>query len=289
MMSRPTGKTIEDDALAGSLERRHVRVPSRAPGTPGGAVPDAGSGIHDWNVACEVLSGPSTGIECTEILHIAAAEGNEVTVPASHDCLVFVIDGTGTLKPKAGNHPSRTTALCGPCALFVPAGTGATLQVTSPAARLLAALDLTGAGDPEEGRTSKPQITVIAVNPAFAAGYRGTTGVGSDFAVQPLVSRASGSERLKAFVATVKPGSGMDLHFHRFDQFYFILSGQMEIGVGEDAFTAQAGSLVVIPAGLVHRNRNAGSDDLTQLTIVSHEPPQGRKPSTAVTIHPHGR
>jgi len=287
-IGNPHKETEAADLLAASLQRRHVRFPrlSRG-GRPGQAGYDTGLSFHDWSAGYEVLSGPSTGIECTEIGYISAREGEEVSFPASRDCLLFAIDGAGTFTSNGEPLPCTITALRAPCALFIPAGTGGALQVASPNARLLAVSDLTPdltrAGDPARAHPSMP-LTAIAVSPAFPASYRGTTGVGSDFAVQPLVSRSSGSSRLKAFAATMKPGSGMDFHFHRFDQFYFVLTGEMEVGMGNELFTAAAGSLVVIPAGVVHRNRNARSDDLMQLTIVSHEPPQGHKPSTAVRI-----
>jgi mannose-6-phosphate isomerase-like protein (cupin superfamily) len=58
---------------------------------------------------------------------------------------------------------------------------------------------------------------------------------------------------------TTMPGDGVPLHVHdRDEEFYYILEGAYEIQAGDERFTAEAGSMVVIPRDVPHRVRNAG-------------------------------
>ena len=62
------------------------------------------------------------------------------------------------------------------------------------------------------------------------------------------------------------------LHKHRFDQFYFVLSGATDVQLGTDKVRAQADSLVRIPAGLPHYALNEGVDDVVQIEILLPAP-----------------
>jgi mannose-6-phosphate isomerase-like protein (cupin superfamily) len=58
---------------------------------------------------------------------------------------------------------------------------------------------------------------------------------------------------------TTMPGDGVPLHIHnQDDEFYYILEGAYEIRAGDKRFTAEAGSMVVIPRNVPHRFHNAG-------------------------------
>jgi quercetin dioxygenase-like cupin family protein len=53
-------------------------------------------------------------------------------------------------------------------------------------------------------------------------------------------------------------GSPAGMHVHEVDQIFFIVEGAMNLEIDGRASTAVAGSLVVFPAGVPHRNWNDG-------------------------------
>lgn len=96
------------------------------------------------------------------------------------------------------------------------------------------------------------------------------------FASQHLATRATGSEHCRIYAAIVDPGArGPPLHFHDFDQFYFILKGTFAVQIGHDRTMAETGDLVVLPKGIVHENWNASQDEEMHLTIIVPEPKEG--------------
>jgi oxalate decarboxylase/phosphoglucose isomerase-like protein (cupin superfamily) len=67
---------------------------------------------------------------------------------------------------------------------------------------------------------------------------------------------------------TTMPGDGVSLHVHdRDEEFYYILEGAYEMQAGEERFTAEAGSMVVIPRDVPHQFRNAGAVPARALMI----------------------
>ena len=67
---------------------------------------------------------------------------------------------------------------------------------------------------------------------------------------------------------TTLPGEGVSLHVHdRDEEFYYILEGAYEMQAGDERFTAQAGSMVVIPRDVPHQFRNAGDVPARALMI----------------------
>lgn len=67
---------------------------------------------------------------------------------------------------------------------------------------------------------------------------------------------------------TTLPGDGVSLHVHdRDEEFYYILEGAYEMEAGGERFTAEAGSLVVIPRDVPHQFRNTGDVPARALMI----------------------
>jgi mannose-6-phosphate isomerase-like protein (cupin superfamily) len=67
-------------------------------------------------------------------------------------------------------------------------------------------------------------------------------------------------------------GQGPTLHVHRFDQIYYITDGTMQIQIGLESYTAGPHTLVTIPAGMPHRNLNAGPEAEFHLNLRIPEP-----------------
>jgi len=54
-------------------------------------------------------------------------------------------------------------------------------------------------------------------------------------------------------------GDSIPLHRHRIDEVVVYLAGEFEVRLGEESLAVRAGDIVVIPAGVVHSQRNTGS------------------------------
>jgi quercetin dioxygenase-like cupin family protein len=91
---------------------------------------------------------------------------------------------------------------------------------------------------------------------------------------QELIGAASGSESCMVSYIVTPPGGGSPagLHVHEVDQLFFILSGTMQIEIAGTTETAPAGSLVVFPKGVPHRNWNAGPRETVHLAINTPTP-----------------
>jgi quercetin dioxygenase-like cupin family protein len=73
---------------------------------------------------------------------------------------------------------------------------------------------------------------------------------------------------LSLLETTFDPGSGVDPHFHKghSDSFY-VLEGELEFHVGDEAFTATPGSYVLAPPNVVHHFRNMGDTPARVLNL----------------------
>lgn len=76
-----------------------------------------------------------------------------------------------------------------------------------------------------------------------------------------------------AYIVT-PPGSGSPagLHVHDFDQTFYILEGVMQIEMEGERHAVAAGSIVVFPKSVPHRNWNEGPSDTIHLAINTPAP-----------------
>lgn len=106
------------------------------------------------------------------------------------------------------------------------------------------------------------------------------------FAYQSLAERSTGSQNLRVNFVEVQPGAGSpDYHIHDFDQFYFILEGEMTVDIGKRRQSAARHHFVNLPSGIVHRNYNAGSVPEVHFALLAPEPLPGAIFDYAVDIH----
>jgi mannose-6-phosphate isomerase-like protein (cupin superfamily) len=95
----------------------------------------------------------------------------------------------------------------------------------------------------------------------------------SRFSQVILADRSSGLDTLSLGVFRVPPGArSPGLHMHRFDQIYYVIGGTMGVEIGFSEYVAGPDTLVVIPAGMPHRNWNAGTDVEYHLNLRVPEP-----------------
>ena len=94
------------------------------------------------------------------------------------------------------------------------------------------------------------------VQPAGAP-YRPSHVPGFDLAT--VAGPSTGSHGITINLAKVEKASpGTDWHIHRFDQLYWILEGRLTVEIADQKFDVDPGHLVVLPAGVPHRNHNGG-------------------------------
>lgn len=62
-------------------------------------------------------------------------------------------------------------------------------------------------------------------------------------------------------------GSPAGMHTHSVDQIFYILGGTMNLEIAGERAEAGPGALVVFPAGVPHRNWNAGSEATVHIAI----------------------
>lgn len=86
---------------------------------------------------------------------------------------------------------------------------------------------------------------------------------------QRLLDHDSGARTCSiSYIRTpVGGGSPAGLHVHDVDQIFYVLGGTMNIEVDGRATEARAGTLIVFPAGIPHRNWNGGSEPTIHLAI----------------------
>jgi mannose-6-phosphate isomerase-like protein (cupin superfamily) len=129
-----------------------------------------------------------------------------------------------------------------------------------------------------DAKSSTAAPSVIPVDPAK---FEGT-----GFAYQALVGREMGAQTMRMNVLRVAPGAGSpDFHIHAFAQIYIIQDGDMTLDIGRKRVQASKNSVVVLPAGVVHRNFNASGADERHVSLLVPEPAEGEIFDFAVTIH----
>jgi mannose-6-phosphate isomerase-like protein (cupin superfamily) len=96
------------------------------------------------------------------------------------------------------------------------------------------------------------------------------------FSIARLLQRSDGSAHMALYVGQVEPGSaGPGTHIHDFDQFYYVLEGELTVEVALQQFIAGPDDLVVLPAGVPHRQWNDGDVPERHLTLLVPEPEPG--------------
>ena len=105
--------------------------------------------------------------------------------------------------------------------------------------------------------------------------------VRGSFSRQVLAGIETGVSSVRIFAAVVPAGTaGPALHQHRYDQFYFVLQGQLSVEIDGQTLVAKPNTLVSLPRGVPHRQWNDGPDDEMQLAIESPETQEKQAPKT---------
>jgi len=86
------------------------------------------------------------------------------------------------------------------------------------------------------------------------------SGSGDSIAMVPVFGHSTGATHclVNAIVFPPDTGTPDSWHVHAGDQVFYIVSGTMTFEIGGERFHVQAGQLQIAPAGVPHRNWNAG-------------------------------
>ncbi|WP_253830960.1 cupin domain-containing protein [Prauserella aidingensis] len=105
------------------------------------------------------------------------------------------------------------------------------------------------------------------------------------FTIQPLADLSTGSVHTVVNYAEVAPGKGGPAtHVHDFDQYYLVLEGELTVEVALQKHVVGPETLVVLPAGVPHRQYNDGNTVEKHLAILSPAPEEGRPWDEGVTL-----
>lgn len=63
------------------------------------------------------------------------------------------------------------------------------------------------------------------------------------------------------------PGEGVRLHKHLYKEIFIIQEGVVTFTVGSTTHQAQAGQIIIVPAGVPHKFVNSGQQPLRQIDI----------------------
>ena len=82
-----------------------------------------------------------------------------------------------------------------------------------------------------------------------------------------VLASGEATEGYEVFLQRGPEGSGPPPHSHPWDESFFVVSGQIEFGIGAESTTAAPGTLVHLPAGTVHWFRfGRGGSEMVSIT-----------------------
>jgi quercetin dioxygenase-like cupin family protein len=82
-----------------------------------------------------------------------------------------------------------------------------------------------------------------------------------------VLASGEATQGYEIFLQRGDEGSGPPAHSHPWDESFYVVRGEVDFGIGDDARTATAGTLVHLPAGTVHWFRfGRGGGEMISMT-----------------------
>lgn len=144
-------------------------------------------------------------------------------------------------------------------------------------------------GQPLMTRVDRPEDAPGSREEAFVRTTRA-----DDYAVVdglPGMSLCQLSQNDNAVVNAIRVapgGEGPRTHIHEFDQYYFVLDGTLEVEVALQRHSVGPGNVVLLPAGVPHRQWNAGSQEEVHLAVLAPAPEPGKPWDYGVSFAANG-
>ena len=228
----------------------------------------------------EILAGPKSGIDSCYVICSRVEPGAGGPKLHTHPADQFYYIMSGTMRVQLGTEEFSV----GPDTLvFIPEGTPH--RNWNPGDETEVHLEVIAPAPPLESivTPAKPRRIPGAAD-LIRQVDRGAF-QGDKFAVQFLTHHSTKSKHVAINLAEVQAkAGGPSFHIHSFDQFYYVIEGSMAVDVGLNKYEAAAHSLVVLPAGVVHQNRNNGAGVERHITILAPLPADGARLDTPVEI-----
>jgi mannose-6-phosphate isomerase-like protein (cupin superfamily) len=109
------------------------------------------------------------------------------------------------------------------------------------------------------------------------------------FRIQRLADRNTSSTNAVVYYAEVAVGSGgPETHIHAFDQYYLVLEGHLTVEVALQTHVVGPDTLVVLPAGVPHRQYNDGDTTEKHLAVLTPAPVEGQAWDRGVVFAANG-
>ncbi len=70
----------------------------------------------------------------------------------------------------------------------------------------------------------------------------------------------------------MEPGGGIPAHTNKVEHEQYVVGGQARVGIGDQQFDVEAGSVVFIPAGMPHWYRVVGNEPFEFICVVPNLP-----------------
>jgi mannose-6-phosphate isomerase-like protein (cupin superfamily) len=228
----------------------------------------------------EILASPKTGVDSCYVICSRVEPGASGPNLHTHPADQFYFIVSGTMRVQLGTEEFSV----GPDTLVsIPEGTPHCNR--NPGNETEIHLEIIAPAPPFESIVEPATPRTIPNAAALIRKVDRKAFSGDKFAVQFLANRATNSRHVAINVAEVQPNAGgPSFHIHSFDQFYYVLDGRMSVDVGLKKYQASAHTLVVLPAGVVHQNRNSGTGVEKHITILAPHPADGERLDTPVAI-----
>lgn len=146
------------------------------------------------------------------------------------------------------------------------------LYLASLLALPVAAADKPAAAEKKPSATLEAPLTTgyEAAKPFFRPSGTAPAVYGPGDLYSMLVTGKESNNVFFQFEAFVPEGGGPPPHIHsREDETFYVISGNLEVLLGDKTYLAKAGDFVYIPRGTVHRFKNIGKEMAVQLVTFS--------------------
>jgi mannose-6-phosphate isomerase-like protein (cupin superfamily) len=121
-------------------------------------------------------------------------------------------------------------------------------------------------------KTSQPPRTAVIRGSAarFEPVDRGAWCSG--LAIATLVDGTGPARHLGTELRELAPGGWVAPHFHPYEESFFVLSGEIEVRLGDQHFAFPAGGFGLAPFGVPHAMRNTGDGPARLLSVLAPQP-----------------
>lgn len=210
-------------------------------------------------------------LETVWVVAVQVPPGYEGQAPHVHesDQLYYVLEGELGVTLDGHDHTAAAESI-----VFIPAGTPHQNRNGGTAHELH--LDLLVPPPSRFGSVARP---ADATDHGPGTGYVRVAGreytpshvPGFDF--DHIANPGTGCTSITVNAARIDETSpGTDWHIHDFDQLYWVLEGTLHVEVADQVHDVAPGHLVVLPAGVPHRNWNPGPSTERHLALLVPAP-----------------